>query len=124
MNKTYKHYKLLKILGFLGVVAIAVASLIPQTPQSSSVPFLDKLLHFSVYSIASFYLNQLYYNRLFKQIVLFLLIYSGIIEILQGLTGYRSPEWADMLANLSGIIFGSLLSKRSNLLYIFDRLLK
>ena len=35
-----------------------------------------------------------------------LLAYGALIELCQGLTGYRSAEWLDMAANTAGIIAG------------------
>lgn len=35
-----------------------------------------------------------------------LLVYGGLIEILQSFTGYRSAEWADWLADAVGLLLG------------------
>lgn len=40
-----------------------------------------------------------------------LLLLGGILEGLQGLTGYRAAEGADFLANAAGIVLALILSR-------------
>jgi VanZ family protein len=35
-----------------------------------------------------------------------LLLYGGLIEVLQALTPYRYAEWFDVLANAAGLLIG------------------
>jgi VanZ family protein len=39
-------------------------------------------------------------------ILLFLILYGGMTEIIQGYTPYRHPEWADWLQDIGGIVIG------------------
>jgi len=41
-----------------------------------------------------------------KKLVVGLMLFGIVVEFLQGLTGYRSRELADLLANLSGVLIG------------------
>lgn len=40
------------------------------------------------------------------RVLLGLLGYGCLIELAQGLTGYRSAEWLDVLADAAGIVLG------------------
>lgn len=124
MNKyRYKFFRLWKVLAFKGLILILIASLWPQHGEQFSFKHIDKVLHFSVYTIASFYIHQVFQNQFFKKITIYLFLYSVIIEIFQSLTVTRSAEWADLMANLLGILLGFYLSKKINLLERIDKLI-
>lgn len=38
-----------------------------------------------------------------------IMAYSGLLELLQGLTGYREASWSDFIANGLGLVAGLLL---------------
>jgi VanZ family protein len=107
----YKYSILITIL-------IALLCLIPSSsiPYSSLfyIPHIDKIVHFSMYAPLGFVAlmesripRQYSRNHLYIMIVIFLL--SGIIEILQAtLVSSRAAEWADLLANLIGLLTGYL----------------
>jgi VanZ family protein len=107
----YKYSILLTIL-------IALLCLIPgnRIPHSSvfSIPHFDKIVHFSMYAPLSFV--ALMESRIARQfslshlyIIIAILLLSGLIEILQATVAYsRAAEWADVLANLLGLLSGYL----------------
>jgi VanZ family protein len=95
-----------------------------------NIPYFDKLIHFTFYFIASilagFFGREISKGKMSKVNVLVisfcsLVLYGIIIEVLQSsLTTYRSGELMDVVANSTGVLFGSLLiwrvfSKRSGL---------
>lgn len=99
-------------------IVIAMLSLVPgsRMPSSSlfSIPFLDKIVHFSMYASLGFV--ALMESRRIRQhsgyhlfIVVFLFLLSGVIEILQAtIVATRAAEWTDLLANLMGLFAGYL----------------
>lgn len=119
------YYKTWKILGLIGLLLILFMSLKPQQDGPVWIEHLDKFLHFSTYSIASFYYHQLYKNNNSLKLSFGLLIYSAMIEILQYFSRTRSAEFADLVANLSGILLGQWISwKCPNVLVGMDNKIK
>jgi len=54
-----------------------------------------------------------------------LIVLGFSLELMQGLIGYRTMEYWDMLANVTGVLIGWLLSKTrlsSILIYLENRL--
>tara|TARA_B100000508_G_C11292286_1_gene195753 strand:+ start:83 stop:493 length:411 start_codon:yes stop_codon:yes gene_type:complete len=81
-------------------------------PPSDDIGFSlnDKLVHFMAYFVLALWYGGIVQKR-FHAVIAVLLIGMGVlIEWLQIQTGYRHAEWADVLANLVGIIMGLLLA--------------
>lgn len=124
MNKVdLKYFKIWKILGAKGLILILLASVWPQYGDPPEVEHLDKVLHFLVYLIASFYFHQVFDNKKGLKTTIYLFIYSAFIEVLQGLTKTRSAEYLDLVANLTGILVGQLLSTKASVLKKIDKIL-
>lgn len=86
------------------LILVAVLSLLP-APQE--MPGNDKVLHFVTYAGLSLVFTVLLVRRRSLWMVAFLLIgFGAAVEGLQGLTGYRMAEAADMLANTLGVLVG------------------
>ena len=94
-------------LGWLWVIAVFYLSLTPHPPQPVSFAGVDKWEHAFAYAMLMLWFCQVYVE-IRSRVRLFLsLVAMGIgIEILQGLSGYRYFEYADMLANASGVLIG------------------
>ena len=98
-------------LVFIGSVGLVTAlSLMPMPDGEILFPHQDKLSH----SIAYIYLFVVgwwgwFVARRCWPLALMLLGYGILIELLQGAGGYRSMEWLDLLANVTGIGIGWLL---------------
>ncbi|MDF1575507.1 MAG: VanZ family protein [Bacteroidales bacterium] len=107
----YKFSILLAIL--IAMMSLIPGSSLPYSPLFS-IPYLDKLIHFSMYSPLGFIAlmenrckSHCFGNHLFIVMGIFLL--SALIEILQAtLIASRGGEWTDLLANLGGLIAGYL----------------
>ncbi|MBL7003706.1 MAG: VanZ family protein [Gammaproteobacteria bacterium] len=90
----------------------------------------DKVAHFLTYAVlaTSWGLAFISKSQITKlKILLFLIACGGVIEILQGLSGYRYAEWADFLANTLGVFLGALLAStiaKQWLFFIDQRLVK
>jgi VanZ family protein len=94
-------------LGYLALVVVGVLSLIPAPVD---IHGSDKLLHFLTYAAlgAGFTLIACSLRQTLISAGL-LIAYGIVLEVLQGMTGYRMFELLDMLANSSGVLVSLLL---------------
>lgn len=67
------------------------------------IPHLDKVMHAGIFYILSFLLIQSYHMNRIQQLLLWL-VYGCSIEWLQSLSGYRSGDFLDLLANMFGVV--------------------
>ncbi len=118
------HYRPLWLaLGIIYIGLILYGSL-ARVPDID-IPFnhTDKLIHFLMYFILAGWFIQLY-KRLSERVVILCnaILLGFIIEYLQGLTGYRSFDYLDALANSIGAGSAFLLAgtQLSLLLKRFD----
>lgn len=88
------------------LLAVAALSLMPLP----DVGVGDKLSHVATYFVLAGYFSLLARRRRsLLSVALGLMAYGALIEIAQGLTGYRHAEWGDLLANAAGTFAGLLL---------------
>ncbi len=96
-------------LGGVWVAVLFYLSLTPHPPELFSFNGADKLEHATAYCLLMLWFSQLRVRRIRLATVL---IVTGIgIEIAQGQTGYRDFEYADMLANATGVAIGWALAQ-------------
>ncbi len=94
-------------LGWLWVAAVTYISLIPHPPEPLRFWNADKLEHAFAYCLLMLWFSQVYAGRMRRLFAAALLVAMGCgIEVLQGMTGYRNFEYADMLANATGVLLG------------------
>lgn len=97
-------------LGYLAVVALLTACLWPQAdtvgPQG-----IDKLLHLTAFALVAAWFGALVRPSRYPVLALALAAFGLAIEALQWLTGYRSAELMDWLADLAGIAVGLALAR-------------
>ena len=87
------------------LVMVAIASLIP-VPD---VGVGDKFAHVATYIILAGWFSLLGRNpRHLLWTFAGLTVYGCLIEVLQGMTGYRTTEWGDVVANSLGLLVGIL----------------
>ena len=88
--------------------------------QQIRIPNIDKIVHFTLYTILSFLWMWSLFSKtqkksFYKNAVLIFLVGSSfgiLIEFIQeNFTQTRSAEVLDVVSNCSGILFGLLLSK-------------
>jgi len=106
------------------LAVIFVASLLP--PDNLPSGGNDKLQHFFSYSLLTWVFVLVFHPNSNKRrfiLIIQLIAFGGMIELLQGLTSYRSAEWLDLLANCMGILFAVLLTplKSHDLLVYMDK---
>ena len=71
----------------------------------------DKLVHMTGYGGLMFWFAQIYFQNKSRLIAAALLITMGVVlEFIQGATGIRVFEVADMVANTAGVFVGGLLA--------------
>jgi hypothetical protein len=95
-------------IGLSIVMAMWVLSLIPIT---HSVPGSDKWHHFAAYAGCTFWWCSMYTGAKRRALLgLGFALMGALIEVLQGLSGYRYFEWADMGANALGALAGGMVA--------------
>ncbi|MFZ5484266.1 MAG: VanZ family protein [Pseudomonadota bacterium] len=109
-------------LGWLLLLGISVLSLLP-TESLPDVQTHDKLGHFLAWGMLMAWFSQII--RAHGPLAASLWAYSGAIEVLQGLSGYRDMSGLDLLANGLGILTGWASARRwPDLLLRLDRCLR
>jgi VanZ family protein len=92
--------------GWLLAAAIVYLSLAPPPPDLD-VPHGDKLGHLAAYALLTFWFCWLYPAGKTRLAYAAGWIAMGVaLEFVQGATGYRSFELADMAANSLGVLIG------------------
>jgi VanZ family protein len=95
-------------IGCALIAAIVYVSLMPNPPQLPGNG--DKYGHIAGYEVLMFWFMQAYRGRRSRLLIGAALAILGIgLEFLQGYTGYRNFERADMLADGVGIALGWLV---------------
>jgi len=93
-------------IGAVMLLAVALISLVP----GPDIGVSDKLSHLVTYFLLAGWFSLLAINRTrLGWSVIGLIAYGMLIELLQGMTSYRHPEWGDVLANGIGVLAGILL---------------
>ena len=113
-------------------ILIALLSLVPSSsfPDSSlfSIKFLDKFIHFSMYTLFGFVALlesrcQIQCVRFHLLLIMIIFIMSTVIEVLQAtVVATRSAEWLDLLANFFGLLAGYIAFRIFKNLGIFKSL--
>jgi VanZ family protein len=92
------------------VVVMALALAPPQVPTPTTG--WDKANHALTFAVLAA-LGYAAYPRRIAAVLVGLLAYGGSIELLQGLTDYRTAEWLDWGADGVGLAVGSMLTRLS-----------
>lgn len=120
MTPTLAYRRLWLGLGGMLVLAIVWLSLAP--PGNAPGAINDKLGHAIAYFALSAWFCQLYAHH--AGIALAALGLGALLELLQGLSGYRDMSLADLLADAVGIGLGVAAARRypTALAWLDDRL--
>lgn len=90
-------------LGWVMVLLVIYFSLTPK-PPAVGAGFGDKAQHLTAYFTLMFWFAQLHVRRLYVALWVFAL--GALLEIAQGLTGYREASALDLAADTLGIVLG------------------
>ena len=100
-------YRVWLTIGWLWVALVFYLSLMQHPPELIHFDGVDKLEHALVYAMLMLWFSQVYVEPGMRIKLMLSFVAMGVsIEILQGLSGYRYFEYADILANSTGILIG------------------
>ncbi len=99
--------KLWLTIGWMLIGCVIYESLTPEPPSFDNVPYWDKWGHLFSYGFLMLWFAQIYQRRSQRIWVALGLIGLGVgLEFAQEQTGYRTFEYADMLADALGTALG------------------
>ncbi|HIO14501.1 MAG TPA: VanZ family protein [Chromatiales bacterium] len=107
-RRVLRHFQWWYRVGWGLVVAVIVGSLVPSIP-TAGIPLSDKIMHFTAYGVLMLWFSQLYLGWSRIPVALLLVALGLVMEVCQGLTGYRQYDPVDMLANSIGVGLGLAL---------------
>jgi VanZ family protein len=122
----FKFSRLWRAVGWVLILLVVFFSLSPEPPEVIEFEQGDKLGHLVAYLSLMLWFANIYpaRNQRISLSVAFLAM-GVVLEFLQGLSGYRTFQYGDMVANGVGIFLGWLLAKTwfGTFLVKLDRLL-
>ena len=99
---------MIRIYRFVFLFLLLFISYASVTPMEggASVPYIDKLLHFSAFLILTLFMDLSIKNALLfnKIAIIFLILYAFLIELVQYFLPYRSAEVFDFISDLLGVL--------------------
>jgi VanZ family protein len=116
---TLRFKKFWLIIGWsLILVVIGLSLMSSPPPVIPSIDYGDKFAHLLAYFVLMGWFAQLYHapQQRLTYLIGFILL-GGALEILQSLGGVRQGEWADMIADSTGVLLAWQFTK-SRLAYI------
>lgn len=99
----------LRIAFAVALAAVLVVSLLPPSSLPPVHTGWDKADHALAW-LALGLLGMLAWPKRKAVVLAGLVAYGGAVELLQGMTGWRQPEWADLLADVLGLAVAVLVS--------------
>jgi VanZ family protein len=115
-----KYYKSCIIAIIILLLSVLKSDNLPENPLIN-FPFADKIAHFVMYAVFSFFLLEDFGNSSSKKlhvriwIPVILAVFFGLfMESLQLLSGHRSAETLDGLFNIFGSLFGLVVFSGKN----------
>ncbi|MCW9023350.1 MAG: VanZ family protein [Gammaproteobacteria bacterium] len=98
-------------IGWFLIALIWYLSLTPAPMPDMGMDNSDKLGHFLAYGVLMGWFAQIYFNlRIRMALVVTFIVMGIIIEYVQGMTDYRSFQYADMLADSLGVLLAFILA--------------
>lgn len=100
--------------GWLMLAVVLWGTLTPEPPQlAPPIPQFDKLEHFSAFFIlTAWFCAAVRARRHWLWIAAAFILLGGLIEIIQGWSGFRDAEWLDWAADSTGAAFALWLPAR------------
>ena len=91
---------------------VLVGALAPQVNSPQLFALADKVVHTLAFAALALVGLRAYPTHLLVVCVL-LIALGGLIEVVQGYTSTRSQEWEDYLADIVGVVLGTVLATAS-----------
>lgn len=104
MTRELRFFRLWLGLGLLACAVLAYVCLMPNPPQPD-VSHFDKFEHVLAYCVLGAWFAAILPRR-YLWVCIGLASLGGAIEVLQSLSGYRSGDVLDMVADIIGIVAG------------------
>ena len=99
-------------IGYLIIVSIFIFSLKRGSDGPDLFPHFDKVGHCFSYFLVTYWFCNLYPRNYHKWYVLIFTQQGIVIEFLQRMTGYRTYDYLDMLANFTGCLIAFALAQK------------
>ncbi len=97
--------------GLLLALAVMSGSLVPGDYVEDAMVWNDKVTHGLTYAVLTLWFTGIFPKRRYGWVVLGVFLLGATIEVLQGSMSFgRQGDYADLLANSSGIVLGLLLA--------------
>jgi len=93
--------------GWLMLAVVLWGTLTPEPPPlEPPIPQFDKLEHFGAFLIlTAWFCAAVRIRRRWLWIAVAFILLGGLIEIIQGWSGFRDAEWLDWAADSAGALF-------------------
>lgn len=112
-----RHVRRWQVASVVLLLAVFIATLMPAvwfwSDRRQLVDWfghVDKGLHAATFVILAVWFAGLYRVRSYWRIAVGLILFGIVIEACQRLVTYRSAEWFDIVADLTGIVVGLLIA--------------
>ena len=92
-----------------GLVALVVFLSLTSSPvdMEMGLPYEDKVFHAFAYFVLMVWFGQIYHDKFQRNMIAVVFVLMGItFEYLQSFDANRYFEFADMIANLTGVVLG------------------
>ena len=92
-----------------GLVALVVFLSLTSSPvdMEMGLPYEDKVLHAFAYFILMAWFSQIYHDKFQRNMIAVIFVFMGMtLEYLQSFDANRYSEFADMIANATGVALG------------------
>lgn len=114
-NPKYRYKELWLAIGYALVTLVIYLSVTSHPPLPDvELPYFDKIGHLSAYFAMMGWFSQLYHLK--KQRIIFALSFIALgvaLEFVQSFDPARMAEFADMVANTSGVVIALLITRMS-----------
>ena len=116
------------VIGY-ALVALVVFLSLTSSPVDTGLnfPYEDKLYHVLAYFTLMVWFAQIYHDRLKRNLIALMLVLLGVaLEYLQSFDPNRYSEFADMVANSTGVLLGLMLALTGlkNCLLNFEKIIR
>ncbi len=92
-----------------GLVALVVFLSLTSSPvdMETGLPYEDKVFHAFAYFILMAWFSQIYHDKFQRNMIAVIFVFMGMtLEYLQSFDANRYSEFADMIANATGVALG------------------